>query len=249
MARDQARAPDPARQAVSRGTCGSALLIVAAFVVNRNIFNSDNYRYLIFLLTPWTLGFGLVMNDLSRRGWAARLSAWLIAVLVLEVMTVAAFLWYRDECGYVDQRGIPVRLPVPAWSVLTIVPDVRRGKPAISADFVVPSDVTHVFGGYWDVYKMAFLSGGRIAGIPFPMYPNRFRGWSRGLGPGRGKLLILHSELNAGHKAATSTSSAEPGTAIVRSVKRFNWKPALATVWVSEGRDPAELSRLQVVVP
>ena len=40
----------------------SALLIVAAFLVNRNIYNSDNYRYLIFLLTPWALGFGLVLG-------------------------------------------------------------------------------------------------------------------------------------------------------------------------------------------
>ena len=65
--------------AVSRGTLRSALLIVAAFLVNRNIYNSDNYRYLIFLLTPWALGFGLVMSDLTRRGWAGRLSAWLVA--------------------------------------------------------------------------------------------------------------------------------------------------------------------------
>ena len=57
--------------------------------------------------------------------------------------------------------------------------------------FVVPTDVTHVFGDYWDVYRMAFLSGKRVAGIPYPMYPNRFRGWSRGLGPGQGKLLVL----------------------------------------------------------
>ena len=97
------------------------------------------------------------------------------------------------------------------------------------------------------MYKMAFLSGGRLAGIPFPMYPNRFRGWSRGLGPGRGKLLILHPELAA--RKSASTSSAEHGSGIVRSAKRINWQSALRTIWVSEGRDPAELSRLQVVVP
>ena len=59
---------NPARKAVSRGVVLSALLIVAAFLVNRNIFNSDNYRYSIYLLTPWSLGFGLLMNDLARRG-------------------------------------------------------------------------------------------------------------------------------------------------------------------------------------
>ena len=73
------------------------MLIVAAFLVNRNIYNSDNYRYLIFLLTPWALGFGLVLADLARRGWVGRLSAWLVAALLFEVMTSATFLWYRDE--------------------------------------------------------------------------------------------------------------------------------------------------------
>ena len=79
LARDPASVTDSARKAVSRGTVVSALLIVAAFLVNRNIYNSDNYRYLIFLLTPWSLGFGLVMSDLPsvavgragcRRGWS-----------------------------------------------------------------------------------------------------------------------------------------------------------------------------------
>ncbi len=111
----------------------------------------------------------------------------------------------------------------------------------------MPPNVTHVFGGYWDVYKMAFLSGGRLVGIPFPMYPNRFRGWSRGLGPGRGKLLVLHPEVTV--KKPQSTVSAELGAGFVRSAQKTNWRSALKTVWESDGRDPAELSRLQVVVP
>ena len=44
--------------------------IVAAFLVNKNIYNSDNYRYLIFLLTAWSLGFGLCLDDLSSAGSA-----------------------------------------------------------------------------------------------------------------------------------------------------------------------------------
>ena len=105
---------------------------------------------------------------------------------------------------------MPVRLPLPDWSELTVV---RRRSPRdagrVAADFVVPPDVSHVFGGYWDVYKMAFLSGGRVVGIPFPMYPNRFRGWSRGLGPGRGKLLVLLPEL-AREKVEHRRRAAEP---------------------------------------
>ena len=55
------------RSAAARLLVG--ILIVAAFLVNRNIFNSDNYRYLIFLLTPWSLGFGLVPGrPVSPRG-------------------------------------------------------------------------------------------------------------------------------------------------------------------------------------
>jgi hypothetical protein len=247
LARDAASATEPTRRAISLGTFASALLIMAAFLVNRNIYNSDNYRYLIFLLTPWALGFGLVLSDLARRGWAGWLSAWLVAALLFEVMTSATFLWYRDERVYVDQRGMPVRLPLPDWSELTVVPDVRRGTPAVTTNFVVPPDVSHVMGGYWDVYKIAFLSGGRLVGVPFSLYPNRFRGWSRGLGPGRGKLLILNPETNARNGALAP--SADRGTGTVRSAKRTNWQSGLRIMWVSDGRDPAELSRLQAVVP
>jgi hypothetical protein len=247
LARDSARTADYARTAVSRGTLASAVLIVAAFLVNRNIYNSDNYRYLIYLSTPWALGCGLSLHDWARRGWAGLLAAGLAATLLFAMMTATTFLWYRDERGYLDPRGIPVQLTVPDWSELKIVPDVARGAPAGVAKFVVAPDVTHVLGGYWDVYKMAFLSGGRLVAIPFPMYPNRFRGWSRGLGPGRGKLLVLHPEASA--KKPPSTVSPELGTGVVRSAQKTNWRSSLRTVWESDGRDPAELSRLQIVVP
>ena len=57
------------RSAAAR--CSRRVLIVAAFLVNRNIFNSDNYRYLIFLLTPWSLGFGLVPATTCRAAGVA----------------------------------------------------------------------------------------------------------------------------------------------------------------------------------
>ena len=91
LARDPALTADNGRKAISRGVLASALLIVAAFLVNRNIYNSDNYRYLIFLLTPWALGCGLSLRDLARRGRAGRLAAWL----------VAALLFASDDLGHV----------------------------------------------------------------------------------------------------------------------------------------------------
>ena len=229
------------------GTIGSALLIVIAFLINRNIYNSDNYRYLIFVLTPWALGFGLVMSELARRGRVARLSAGLAVVLLFAVMTSATFFWYRVERGYIDQAGLPVRRSQPEWPEVKVVTDVMRGTPTAAETFVVGPDVTHVLGGYWEVYKLAFLSNGRLAGIPFPIYPNRFQHWSRGLGPGHGKLLIFHPEVP--ERKLGATSSAELGTGIVRSARKINWHRGLRTVWVADGRDPAEVSRLEVVVP
>jgi hypothetical protein len=89
--------------------------------------------------------------------------------------------------------------------------------------FRIPHDATHIYGDYWDVYRIAFLSGGRVVGVPFPTYPNRFEGWSSGLGPDRGTLVVLDPA---------------PG-----------WQAMLAESWRREGRDPAELDRLYIITP
>jgi hypothetical protein len=108
--------------------------------------------------------------------------------------------------------------------------------------------VTHVFGDYWDVYRMAFLSGKKVIGIPFPMYPNRFPGWSRGLGPDHGKLLILRPR--AGHEMPQSQwPSLVEGHNTFPPAATFDWRRALLTVWKADGRDPTELKRVRVVVP
>src|SRR5205823_2231001 len=141
---------------------------------------------------------GLVMHDLARQGLVGRLVACLLAGFLAEMMTVTTFHWYRDTRRYLDAQGCPVRTGLPPWSELVIREPVTRlsGRASVprggtSRKFAVPTDVTHVLGGYWDVYRMAFLSGKRVIGVPFPMYPNRFPDWSRGLGPDRGRLLVL----------------------------------------------------------
>jgi hypothetical protein len=245
VARDSARARDPARRAVGCGVLGSALLIVAGFLVNRNIYNSDNYRYLIYLLTPWALGFGIMMNGLAQRGRVAVLAACFLSAILLEMMTAGVFLWYRNERLYVDQLGLPVRLPVAPWTELTLLESGPRGRAGSVVDFVVPPDVTHVFGGYWDVYKMAFLSGGRVTGVPWPIFPNRFPGWSRGLGPGQGELLVMQAGLESNGVMPTAARRAPAR----RPAGRTDWFLPFRTVWLREGRDPLELDRLRVVVP
>jgi hypothetical protein len=246
LAVDAARRGDPPRAAVARGTLISAVLIVAAFLVNKNIFNSDNYRYLIFLLTPWSLGFGLGLDDLSRRGRRGRSATLLLAALLAVGMTIAAFRWYRETRHYLDGRGWPVRKAVAPWSELVVLP----GRPPAEPErLTIPPDITHVFGGYWDTYRLSFLSGGRIVGVPYPTYPNRFPGWSAGLGPGRGKIMILRP---GEEPAASGKSAAEtPGGRAprVRSARTIPWHRPFTTAWKADGRDPDEIGRLDVVVP
>ena len=75
----------------------SALLIVAAFLVNRNIFNSDNYRYLIYLLTPWSLGFGLLMSGLiETRAVRPRGSVILVVMLICGMTAIDVRLVSRQ---------------------------------------------------------------------------------------------------------------------------------------------------------
>ena len=47
-----------------------------------------------------------------------------------------------------------------------------------------------IFGGYWDVYRLSFLSEGKVKGVPFPLFPNRFPEWSSGLPDGRPETLL-----------------------------------------------------------
>ena len=247
LAIDAFVADDHARRGVARGPLVSAVIVTSAFVVNRNIYNSDNYRYLVFLMTPWCLGFGLLMGDLCRLGTQGRLSAVLIAATLAAGMTTAAVRWYRDTRHYLDNRGFPVRREVPPWSQLVILPD-RAGGPGVE-HYTIPADVTHVFGGYWDIYRLSFRSGGRVVGVPYPMYPNRFRGWSDGLGPGRGKIVILRplEDPASGSRVAAEMPGIRPGR--VRSARAIDWRRPLATSWAADGRDPAEIDRLDVVVP
>jgi hypothetical protein len=254
---DSVRAGDPARQAIGCATILAALLTTGAFLINRNIFNSDNYRYLIFLLTPWSLGFGLTVQRLTQKGMPGRVAACIVAGLLISVMTERTFSWYRDTRHYLDDRGVPVRSRPSPWSELSLRTPALKGRnlgpfmPPVdhTIRFEVLSDITHIFGGYWEVYRIAFLSGRRIGGIPFPMYPNRFPGWSEGLGPDRGKLLILrpNDDSNPGARSAAETPGVR--SPIHRSAKRIDWRPAFTTVWKADGRDPGEIASLQVVVP
>ena len=95
-------------------------------------------------------------------------------------MTLDTARWYA-QFGWIDERGRPVRTaprdPALAW--LVAHPEVGR-----------------ISGGYWDVYRLSFLTGGRVRGVPYPVYPDRFPEWSR---PGHPEVVIVRPSPEGNH--------------------------------------------------
>lgn len=162
-------------RAIRGGLLASMAAVLAGFLVNRTIANSDNYRYLVTWLVPWSSGFGILMVWIA--GWrpAGRWVAGSLAMGFAALMAADSFRWYSD-LGWVDPSGKPVRKVVhdPALAWLEAHPEV-----------------TAIQGDYWDVYRLSFLTGGRVRGVPFPEYPERFPEIARSLPGGRPDLMIV----------------------------------------------------------
>jgi hypothetical protein len=168
------RRRDLAGAAVRWGLLASSAGVVAAFVVNLHIYNSDNYRYLVFLLVPWAVGFGLAMERLARRGRQEAALAAVVAVALAALVTLDTGRWYA-RLGWVGPGFRPVRhrveMPLTDWV---------REHP----------DVTFVVGDYWDVYRLSFLAGGRVRGRPLGG-PVRFPEWGDGSDARRGGRVVI----------------------------------------------------------
>lgn len=199
------RGRDRDERAVGVALLVSSAAIGAAFVVNRNIFNSDNYRYLIFWVAMWAVGFGALADGLSRvRHWGRPLAIGLTAAWCV-LLTIDAGRWYVEH-AWVDDRLRPV------WA--TEAQALLKQHPT----------ATHVFGDYWHVYRLAYLSGGRVVGVPSPFYPNRFAGWSESFDPSRSVLVVLMPaprDWEALFEAAWVRDGGTPGA--WRSAKTIFW--------------------------
>jgi hypothetical protein len=162
-------------RAIALGMLATAAAVVVGFVINRNIFNSDNYRYLVLLLVPWSIGFGLLVQGALHRSRGARWAVVIGTVVLAVLFTYDAAAWYR-RFGWIDERLRPVRQQQddPALGWLADHPEVRA-----------------IYGSYWDVYRLAFLTAGRVKGVPFPIFPNRFPEWSAELAGGRPETLLV----------------------------------------------------------
>ena len=191
---------------------------------------------------------------MPERPVAARLpgalAAWIVAGILVAGMTSSTLNWYRDIRHYLDDEGCPVECRLPRWSELAVLRTVPIGRPVDAAEVRDTIGCDPRLRGYWDVYRIAFLSGSRSSAFRFRSYPNRFPRLVARAGAGPGKLLVL--------LPATTSRSREPvcdrppigGRTAGRPIgARIDWRPALTTVWKEDGRDPAELNRLQVVVP
>jgi len=205
---------DPGRSAVRWGLLASGALVLVGFVANRNIFNSDNYRYLVFLIPPWSAGFGLLIRAWSAREGDGKALAWSAALGLAGLMTLDSIHWYQ-RFGWLDGSYRPVSQVSadPALSWLRAHPEVD----AIVAD-------------YWDAYRLAFLTGGRVRGVPFPEYPDRFPAIARGLPGGRPRTLIVRAgRLGPSYRAR---ALAEGGREVFR-------RPGISVVdWPAPGARP-----------
>ncbi len=163
-----------ARWAVRWGLLLTMAAVLSGFLLNRNIYDSDNQRYLVLLLVPWAIGFGRLMDGFSRKGQGGAMAAGLVGLAFAVLFTLDSAAWYR-QLGWIDEAGWPVSRPLDD-PMLTWLDSHR--------------EVTHLYGDYWDVYRLSMLTGGRVRGIPSPQYPNRFPEWSIGL-PAKGRIAVL----------------------------------------------------------
>jgi hypothetical protein len=171
---------DPATWVARAGLVASSAAILGGFIIHRNIFNSDNYRYLVLLEIPFAVGFGLLAHRVSRRGSGGVVLAAGAALALGLVMTLDSLRWYRGF-GWIDAGGV-----------------VRRPLADPFLDWLDDHpDRTPIYGDYWDVYRLAFLTGGRVRGTPYPEYPDRYPEISDRL-PGHRPRVLLARTVPAG---------------------------------------------------
>lgn len=192
---------EPAGAAVRWGLLAASAGVVIAFLINLHIYNSDNYRYLVLLIVPWAVGFGMAMDRLARRGREGAIVAGAIALALAALVTIDTARWY-GRFGWVGPGLRPVRREV------DVVPaGWLRAHP----------EVTFLVGEYWDVYRLAFLAGGRVRGHPIGG-PVRFPEWGDGAGVrGGGRVVIVR-------RTAMGWYS-ESATAALRAARRAGGKP------------------------
>jgi hypothetical protein len=170
---------------------------------------------------PWAIGLGVVLQRLSQvRGLGVK-AAIALAMCLAVLFTADTVAWYR-RLGWIDERCFPV-----GRGLNDPVLDWLNGHPELRS----------IYGGYWDVYRLSFFTGGRVRGVPFPFFPNRFPEWSEETPGGRPEIMI--ARLTPDGQYFVNTAAREGGKVLYRGrgLVIMSWpvpKPMLPTQ--SDGR-------------
>jgi hypothetical protein len=143
-----------------------------------NIENSDHYRYLVDLLVAGSSGFGLWLAGMAKRGRWGFVSAWILVLGFAALMTADTARWYA-RFGWVDASYRPIRQEVPDPVLAWLDANPR---------------FTMILGAYWDVYRLSFLTGGRVLAVPFPQYPDRFPEIKAEKSAGRSRVILVRAD-------------------------------------------------------
>lgn len=143
------------------GLWATTLLTFLAFVLNRNIYNSDNYRYLVLLLP----GLGMAVARMTAAGpwqaWRRGLVLAFAASLTFDTIAWQSSVGFRS--GLMPARRSESKTSAASADLV----DVLKSNPqVVTADFEAD---------YWEVYRALYLADLPIdRGQPFGFFPNRF---------------------------------------------------------------------------
>ena len=146
------------------GLTFTVLLTLSAFELNKNIFNADNYRYLVPLIPLLGMTYGL----LSSAGPMFRQRRFLLILLTL-ILAIDVHFWQQVNGFYPSlQTNTDKKLETYTnKDVVSLLTDPQPGPlPAITDTFEAD---------YWETYRALYLAQRPISmGKPFGFFPNRF---------------------------------------------------------------------------
>jgi hypothetical protein len=211
---------DPVGRVVRNLLVLVALASLAGFLLNRHIYNSDNYRYLVLLIPAWSLGIGRAMDRLTQvPGRVGRIGVGAMVVVLAGFTSFDVGQWYQS-LGLIGGSGQDGAL--------------ERSDPAYRYLMSHLGEFDAIFADYWDAYRLSFLTGGRVVGVPYPNYPNRFPEQSRRLPGNRPRVLFarrnglglfyLREALSGGGQVIEwPNPGAAPGISRVPAVAVVDW--------------------------
>lgn len=142
----------------------TALLTLSAFELNKNIFNADNYRYLVPLIPL----LGMTYGYFSSNGLMLRQRHFLLILLTF-LLALDVHFWQQANGFHPLFHTVTDKKPEPSPSkdVVSLLTDSQPGPlPAITDTFEAD---------YWETYRALYLAQKPISkGKPFGFFPNRF---------------------------------------------------------------------------